>query len=177
MNKNMKKMLSLLAVLLCLSACDDWGVETDYIPIELVVTVCDADGNDLLDSTVVGNLVDGAPITATYKDEEYTCKGYREVWYPDTRTYMPNFYGLKFQDKYQYNKDIPSTGYTEPQKRGLLLFGEFSGEQKHDLTEVTLHWPDGTQDVIAFKNHRAGVSHCTYYLNGKKTTLPIHITK
>lgn len=176
MNKNLKKMLSLLAVLLCLSACDDF--ETDYYPIVLEVVVSDAEGNDLLDSTVVGNLVDGAPITATYEGEEYTCRSYPWYWDNwDTRTYMPFFYGLMFRDKYQYNKDIPSTGYTEPQKRGLLLFGEFSGEQKHDLTEVTLHWPDGTQDVIAFKNHRAGVSHCTYYLNGKKTTLPIHITK
>lgn len=85
----MKKLL--MSLILCLlpsvffCSCDEEEIvwDCDYLGICLEVSVEDANGNNLLDPSFAGNILD-TPISASYNENSNTVKleAPEEVWYP-----------------------------------------------------------------------------------------------
>ena len=125
----------------------------DWYPIDVVIRVQDESGNDRLDPGSEHFI--GENVTLDYNGDTYRM----EI---PTKVYFPHFSGLKLEKAGDW----------------LLRFGELDGGQNHDDT-FTIHWPDGTKDVITF--HRTIMTPLividTWRLNGKKTELPIVIEK
>ena len=139
----MKTKLSFLAVcsfMLCtlfLVACDNeeealtiW----DYSPVVCYVAVEDADGHDLLDPQTEGNIL-GQDIKADFMGDTYELNA--EV--VQTRYYLARFTGLQLV-------------YGGDEERYYLRFGELAGENTYENEPLTLHWGDGSTDVITVYN-------------------------
>lgn len=131
---------------------NDWLV--DYNPIQFVITVCDAEGNDLLNSTTP-NALSLADIKMLYNGEIYTLNN-EEV---ATRAYMPTFYGLKLVGS---------------EVRRELWIGEFAGDEFFDNIDITIDWGDGTSNTITLYNKIVapfdGETHIDrrFYLDGEQ---------
>lgn len=173
--KTMKSFFLFLLLALCFSSCSDGdgpepGMIWDIAPYNILITVADAEGNDLLDPEAENNLV-GNVITATFEGKTYEM----EV---DTnsvagsvsgRAILPVFHGLVLHKQ----TDGPY----------MLTFGEFAGDTNLDATDVTIDWGEGLpQDVITvshrfwWKNHEPQ-QETTVLLNGVKTDNKVHIIK
>lgn len=141
-----------VAALLALTSCD-------FYPVVVTVYVTDEAGHDRLDPK--SEYFIGENISAVYEGRVYPV----EINIPETKTYMPYFFGLRLQQRWSEN-----TYY--------LDFGEFDGADDQDIT-VTLVWPDGTSDTIHTTHTRftplAIVN--TWHLNGKKVSPPITLVK
>ena len=139
----MKTKLSFLAAcsfVLCtlfLVACDN-GEEAltiwDYSPVVCYVAVEDADGHDLLDPQTEGNIL-GQDIKADFMGDTYELNA--EV--VQTRYYLARFTGLQLV-------------YGGDEERYYLRFGELAGENTYENEPLTLHWGDGSTDVITVYN-------------------------
>lgn len=151
----MKRGLSfclLLAALLTVTACD-WN------PVVISLHVEDAEGHNRLDPT--SDYFIGENISAIYEGQVYPVE---IIGGPDTKTYMPRFFGLELRPDRMFG--------------WYLTFGEFEGSESQDIS-VTLVWPDGTSDTIRCKHTVATPLAVTthYKLNGKRTTPPITLVK
>lgn len=120
-------LLTLVASLLSFTSCEeDDDMIYDYMPVEVMVHIQDAEGNNLLSPTVAGNLR-GKKIVALYEGEEYELN-----WdsAEPSRYYLPFFKGLTFFTVY--------TESGEPDiNKSYLTFGEFDGAQNQDVA-ITL---------------------------------------
>ncbi|MBQ5727120.1 MAG: hypothetical protein IIV58_06630 [Alistipes sp.] len=131
---------------------NDWLV--DYNPIQFVIMVCDAEGNDLLNSSTP-NALSLADIKMLYNGEIYTLNN-EEV---ATRAYMPTFYGLKLVGS---------------EVRRELWIGEFAGDEFFDNIDITIDWGDGTSNTITLYNKIVapfdGETHIDrrFYLDGEQ---------
>jgi len=125
-----------------LSSCDDnkgdepkGDIIWDIGPLNIDVKVVDGSGNNLLDAYAAGNWV-GQPFVMTYKGESY------EVVWPEPdvigdasngihgRAYMPHFDGLKAIIENYW--DVDHRVFVDG--KFYLSFGEFSGDDNHDLS-------------------------------------------
>ena len=146
----------LLAAIVVMCGCRA-DMEVDWYPVDIMIYVQDADGNDLLNPDNENFL--GTKVEAEWLDKRYT------YTHPQTRAYMPMWNGLTLQ---RNNKG-----------RYYLKLGELAGNEEYD-DNLTLRWPDGSQDVIHYKNR---VNHITvdatrtFLLNGEKCDNPVVITK
>lgn len=70
-----------------------------------------------------------------------------------TRVYLPMMNGLMYVTK---------------NGEQMLYFGELAGDGDYDDEPLTVHWPDGSKDVITIKNtvHLSSASR-KYKLNGE----------
>ena len=109
----------------------------DWAPIEIYVKVSNAEGQNLLDSTTLNNFV-GEEISAEWMGETYVADtiSWREKQHM-TREYLPMMNGLMY---------VTKNG--EP----MLYFGELAGDGDYNDEPFTIHWPDGSTDVITVKN-------------------------
>lgn len=175
--------LAIMALASCQKEDPAGGVEWlyDRYPCSLAISVEDAKGNDLLDSAVVGNIVSGDLLHLTYKEKDYPMKWSATdpitVWHnsltgASTRAIFSEILGYYIINK---NTEI-EWELLQPFNKGknFLFFGEIDAQVKHPLTEVTLHWPDGSEDVISFEgggynieNGRPKDIPMKFYLNGK----------
>lgn len=131
MKRNLFVGALLLACGLLFSSCED--VIWDIAPVEIKISVCDANGNDLLDPTAEGTLAcEGTRLL--YDGVYYDLKDNMSPAM-STRYFMPEFYGIKLE------KD--SSGY-------MLCLGEFDGHKSTDWTEMVVEWSDGTTDTFAY---------------------------
>ena len=142
-------------------ACDP--IILDWAPINIYVKVSNAEGQNLLDSTTPNNFVD-KEISAEWMEETYIADTIS--WFEKqfiTREYLPIMNGLMY---------VTKNG--EP----MLYFGELAGDGDYNDEPFTIHWPDGSTDVITIKN-KAHLSSANrkYKLNGevvaKDTGTPI----
>ncbi len=152
----------LLAAIVVMCGCRadmivDDDMVVDWYPVDIMIYVKDADGNDLLNSDNENFL--GTKVEAEWLDKLYT------YTHPQTKMYMPMWNGLTLR---RNNKG-----------RYYLVLGELAGNEEYD-DDLTLRWPDGSQDVIHYKNR---VNHITidatrtFLLNGEKCDNPVVIVK
>ena len=125
----------------------------DWYPIRIYVKVSNAEGKNLLDSTTIGSFV-GKEISAEWKGETYIADTV-SLWEKQhmTRVYLPMMDGLMYVTK---------------NGEQMLYFGELAGDGDYDDEPFTIHWPDGSTDVITVKN-KAYLSSADrkFKLNGK----------
>jgi hypothetical protein len=152
MKKNLLYLITTLTSLLI--GCSDIGGDIwDFVNYDVIFTVVDNSGNDLLNPETRGNIVE-KDITVEYNGKKYK-RGDVE-----TRFNMPRSLGLR-------------SHYYEPVRATVLSFGEFSPTKNYRGESLTINWGDGTQDIIKFdlhitwKNHDPTV-HKIIYLNGKQ---------
>ena len=135
----------------------------DWAPIVIYIKVSNADGQNLLDPATPNNFVD-KEISAEWMEETYVADSV-SFWEKQhtTRVYLPEMKGLMY---------VTKDG--EP----MLYFGELAGDGDYDDEPLTIHWPDGSKDVITIKN-KAHLSSADrkIKLNGevvaKDTTRPV----
>ena len=144
-------MLLMIASSVMFVACDP--IILDWAPINIYVKVSNAEGQNLLDSTTPNNFVD-KEISAEWMEETYIADTIS--WFEKqfmTREYLPIMNGL-----------MHVTKNGEP----MLYFGELAGDGDYDDEPITIHWPDGSTDVITIKN-KAHLSSANrkYKLNGE----------
>ena len=144
-------MLLMIASSVMFVACDP--IILDWAPINIYVKVSNAEGQNLLDSTTPNNFVD-KEISAEWMEETYIADTIS--WFEKqfiTREYLPIMNGLMY---------VTKNG--EP----MLYFGELAGDGDYNDEPFTIHWPDGSTDVITIKN-KAHLSSANrkYKLNGE----------
>ena len=129
----------------------------DLTPINIYVTVSNADGQNMLDSITPNNFV-GKEITAEWDGEIYVADTIpawqRQVM---TREYMPEMNGLM---------------YVVKDGKQALCFGEIDGADTWEEEPLTLRWPDGSTDVItveawAHQGYRKLTTFREFKLNGE----------
>lgn len=113
-----------VAMIVAAGACSkDDGPDDDMIwdisPANVIIQLVDEDGNNLLDPAVAGNFV-GEPMSIGYQEEAYIAIWKREELQPETRYYMPYFYGFVWSGIFS-------------DKRYALYFGDFDGATSQDL--------------------------------------------
>ena len=109
----------------------------DWAPIDIYIKVSNADGQNLLDPATPNNFVD-KEISAEWMGETYVADTV-SLWEKQhtTRVYIPEMNGLMY---------ITKNG------EQMLYFGELAGDGDYDDEPFTIHWPDGSTDVITVKN-------------------------
>ncbi len=125
----------------------------DFVNSSIMFVVTDAEGNNLLDKDVEGNILDNA-ITVKYRNKKYTLEKPRRTE-PDEED------GEDSGEETGYETGKPQTRYNMPRELGLRLcrytdgvqfleFGEFSPQSHYTNETFTIEWGDGTKDVISF---------------------------
>ena len=158
----LRSMLLMVVTSLMFISCNPFIIQ-DWAPIEIYVKVSNAEGQNLLDSTTQNNFLN-KEVSAEWRGEAYVADtiSWREKQHM-TRTYLPMMNGLMY---------VTKDG--EP----MLYFGEIAGDGDYNDEPLTIHWPDGSKDVITIKN-KAHLSSADrkYKLNGevvaKDTRAPI----
>ncbi|MBR5234844.1 MAG: hypothetical protein IKV24_01440 [Bacteroidaceae bacterium] len=135
--KKQKFFLAVLAIAIAagLTSCDN-DVIWDIVPIRIHITVSNADGQNLLDPTTP-NCIDFREVTAEWMGESYaadTISLFEKQ--QTTRLLMAHMHGLV---------------YTIEHGKAQLYFGDLTGHNTFNDEPLTLHWPDGTTDVITIK--------------------------
>lgn len=145
-----------LALVTCFTSCDN-DVIWDIIPMRIHITVSNAEGQNLLDPTIP-NSFNYSGITAEWLGETYTAdtislfdKEYM------TRMLIGHMHGLV---------------YVIEHGKAQLYFGDLTGHDTFDDEPLTLHWPDGTTDVItvkasAIEGYKSVKLNRKFKLNGK----------
>ena len=131
----LKSMLLMVTSCVMFVSCDppimDWN------PIRIYIKVSNAEGQNLLDSVTPNNFLD-KEISAEWMGDTYIADTV-SLWEKQhvTREYLPMMDGLMY---------VTRNG--EP----MLYFGELAGDGDYDDEPFTIHWPDGSTDVITVKN-------------------------
>lgn len=153
-------LLAMIATICSLSLCscsndDDDGNNYvfDAAPIYFEMQVTDASGASLLDPAANAKFINDTYISLNGED-------YPVVEIPESRAYSAVFYGLVLTE----NRN------GEP----CLFVGEFDGLVNTDDTSFTIHWGDGTTDVVSYSNKTTINGSDVnidrhYYLNGEET--------
>ena len=125
----------------------------DWNPINIYIKVSNAEGQNLLDTATPDNFVD-KEISAEWMGETYVADTI-SLWEKQhmTRMYLPEMHGLMYKTK---------------NGEKVLYFGELAGDGDYEDEPLTIHWPDGSTDVITVKN-KAYISSANrkYKLNGE----------
>ena len=148
----LKSMLLMVTSSITFISCNPFIIQ-DWAPIDIYIKVSNAEGQNLLDSTTANSFV-GKEISAEWMGETYVADtiSWREKQYM-TRVYLPMMNGLMYVTK---------------NGEQMLYFGELAGDGDYDDEPLTIHWPDGSKDVITIKNtvHLSSASR-KYKLNGE----------
>lgn len=147
----LKSMLLMVATSVMLVSCDPPIM--DWYPIRIYVKISNAEGQNLLDSVTPNNFLD-KEISAEWMGDTYIADTV-SLWEKQhmTRMYLPVMDGLM---------------YVTRNGEQMLYFGELAGDGDYDDEPLTIHWPDGSTDVITVKN-KAYISSANrkYKLNGE----------
>lgn len=169
-NRAFLRIFSLLVPILLLCSCrddgDDGNIIRDMQPVNVMVHIQDASGNNLLSPSVTGNL-EGKEIVAIYEGQEYELN-----WEAtnQTRYYMPHFSGLTLRSGYIQSGD----SFVPDQSKNYLSFGEFDGAAHQDIS-ISLYiegypdpWDISVSHQIKWNGNRPKVTN-TATLNGNNT--------
>lgn len=153
----MKKFLLLLAsaTLFASAGCENCDVLRDYTCYNIRFLITDADGNNMMDPEFEGNILDNG-VYAEYNGENY----HLMTELPQTRAEMPHWWGLS------------SSLIFSPTQPVKMLFGEFSPTSDYRGETFTIHWGDGTSDVVKFDMYITGTDceptvHRKLWFNGE----------
>ena len=139
-----------------LVSCDNYII-WDIAPIKIFITVSDSEGQDLLNPDTPKS-IDYREVTAEWRGETYvgdTISLFTQQ--PLTRFLMGHMHGLVYLTEHGKSK---------------LCFGELTGHDTYVDEPLTLHWPDGSTDVItirasAVEGYRSLKLNRRFKLNGK----------
>lgn len=126
----------------------------DWYPVNLIVTVQDSQGNDLLDPEHANNYFEGASLV--FRGKQYDVQGIEDDPYAavSTKYYMPHMRGLRLaHDTLYFSKDQKELCH-------FLVFGELDGAEDMD-EDIELQWRDGTREIIHY--------HCSDHKIEKKS--------
>lgn len=167
----MKHLLGPIMILLAvLGACKRITPEKnkdliwDIAPYSILMEVTDTEGNNLFETSTPGNWLEG-PVVATYDGKSYLFPS-EDIHTKELLVEVTGLSLIKIGD---------------PPSKTALVFGQFNGGD--NLTaDITLSWPDGSSDVIAFKHtvsYQDGVpsTKTSHFLNGEAVTAPVSIVK
>ena len=140
-----KKLFSIfisIAILFMISACsgDDNTAEepthTDPLPFNFLFIVQDADGNDLLDAKMPGNVL-SQPIKAIYNGKELPLDSMKDKWVPGSPV------------------DITFSGLTlhEGGDSYYLEFGLFDSQKDYKNETFIIDWGDGSTTTVTFSRY------------------------
>lgn len=163
--KTKNSFVPILAIMfaILLSSCDndndngnnnDWVI--DIYPIWFEMKVNDANGSTRLNPVADADFLQNTYIT--YSGQTFKATIYTED--SKSRFYLPIFYGLVL------TTDNNGTPY--------LFFGEFDGAKNTEDESFTIHWGDGSTDVVSYDN-KVTISgkeidrDIHYYVNGEET--------
>ena len=104
----------------------------DFSPLEVLMVVQNAEGQNLLDPNTPNNFV-GDTIVAEWMGEKYVADTLK---YMQTRENIGYMYGLVYVK-------------TKADSVPALYFGSVSGHESYDDTPITIHWPDSSVDVVS----------------------------
>ena len=141
--------LILLAAMLLPAGCTEGGIDPDYpivdwYPVNVVMTVQDRYGNDLLDPTREDSLVHGT--TLTFQGENYGVQSNLNgtaVSMAPTKMYLARIKGLLLCH------GLIQISETETRTCYYLVFGEIDGAKDFD-EDLTVNWADGSEDIIHY---------------------------
>lgn len=144
-------LLLLLAVMLLPAGCSEGGILpdtdipiVDWYPVNVILTVQDRNGNDLLDPSHENTFAHGT--TLAYKGETYGVESILNVTPVEeapTKMYLARLYGLQLtRGKVWFSEEEQRTCY-------YLQFGEIDGAKDMD-EDLYIKWPDGSEDVIHY---------------------------
>lgn len=181
----MKKILWILTAVLTLASCEKgqpWledpfeafkskksyspksGMIWDIMPVDYVMVVTDADGNNLFDESTPGNWLK-TPFSATFDGKEFQWPNER------TKEYLAILSGFYiYPSWYTLSDEV------------ILRFGELDGTDTWD-TDLCITWPDGSQDTIrlqhAFRWDKDGNpdTYTGFKLNGEAVEGIVRLTK
>lgn len=133
--KKQKFFFSVLAIVMAagLTSCDSDNkkyLEWDISPMYIRIIVSNADGQNLLDPAIP-NSFDYHDITAEWMGKSYTAD--TNKMQQTTRILIAQIHGLQ---------------YFVEHGKAQLYFGDLTGHDTFNDEPLTLHWPDGTTDVI-----------------------------
>lgn len=117
--------LSAITMLVSMAACSkdddmpDDDVIWDIAPADIIIQLVDEEGNNLLDPKVEGNWID-EPMWVECRDEAYGVEWARQELTPQTRAYLPHFYGAQWSGIWS-------------DKVYSIYIGEFDGASSQDL--------------------------------------------
>lgn len=140
-----KKLFSIfisIAILFMISACsgDDNTSEEpplpDPLPFNFLFIVQDADGNDLLDAKMPGNIL-SQPIKAIYNGKELPLDSMKDKWVPGSPV------------------DITFSGLTlhEGGDSYYLEFGLFDSQKDYKNETFIIDWGDGSTTTVTFSRY------------------------
>ena len=105
---------------------------SDMTPLEVLMVVQNAEGQNLLDPNTPNNFV-GDTIVAEWMGDKYVT---------DTLRYMQTRYNPGYMHGLVYVR-------TKADSVPALYFGSVSGHDFYDDTPITIHWPDSSVDVVS----------------------------
>ncbi|MBR5235325.1 MAG: hypothetical protein IKV24_03900 [Bacteroidaceae bacterium] len=111
---------------------EDVFMASDMTPLEVLMVVQNAEGQNLLDPNTPNNFV-GDTIVAEWMGEKYVADTLK---YMQTRENIGYMYGLVYVK-------------TKADSVPALYFGSVSGHESYDDTPITIHWPDSSVDVVS----------------------------
>ena len=131
-----------IAILLMISACsgDDNTAEelplNHPLPFNFLFIVQDADGNDLLDAKMPGNIL-SQPIKAIYNGKELPLDSMKDKWVPGSPV------------------DITFSGLTlhEGGDSYYLEFGLFDSQKDYKNETFIIDWGDGSTTTVTFSRY------------------------
>ena len=122
---------------------DDYPV-VDWYPVNVIITVKDSQGNDLLDPSREGSFAHGTKLT--FKGETYGVQSILNTTSTEeaqTKMYLARMRGLQLaHGQVWFSEQEQRTCY-------YLVFGEIDGAKDFD-DDLVVKWPDGTEDVIHY---------------------------
>lgn len=162
-------MLASMLAVVVLAGCSssdepEEGVVWDISPVTVLVDVVDADGNDLLNPEVEGNIVDGAA-SVDYKGQTYPVSWRTPYYgYEGTRAYRATFQGALHHPVDRFKP-------VSAQNPWILEIGELAGDENYDVT-MQLKISEKTYSIrvvneFSWKKHNPRIE-TTVYLDGVK---------
>lgn len=153
--------LFLLAIALVSAGCSEGGIlpdddypVVDWYPVNVILTVQDGNGNDLLDPSREDTFAHGT--TLAFKGETYGVQSILNTTaagQAQTKMYLARMRGLQLtQGQVWFSEEEQRTCY-------YLVFGEIDGASDMD-EDLYIKWPDGSEDVIHY--------HCSDHIVKKK---------
>ncbi|MDE5869985.1 MAG: hypothetical protein K2H18_07110 [Muribaculaceae bacterium] len=168
-SRSIVSILIALLPLMWLTSCnnEDDVIIWDMYPVNVMIHIQDADGNNLLSPNFNGNIL-GKKIVAIYQGKEYELE-----WDNNnkTRYYAPSFTGLTLKQGYSETEE----GYEPDPNKQYLNFGEFDGAENQNITlllrieDVSENWDISVRHNIKWKGNTPKVTN-TATLNGEKVS-------
>lgn len=104
---------------------DEGGIIWDIAPVEVLMDVCDKDGNSLLTPDTPGSVV-GEEMTIQYEGKTYPIQWQTDIPQP-SRAYLAVFNGMWHHRLNSYNPSLDQNIWT-------IRIGELPGDETRDYT-------------------------------------------